>query len=471
MTFPTQTTLASACELVIKSSRIITPEGSREGGIAIAGGMIQGVLERRAVPSGDQVLDVGDKMVLPGLIDTHVHVGQPGLTEWEGFKTATKAAAAGGVTTLIDMPRNCIPVTTNLAALERKIGEAKGRAWVDYGFWGAVVPDNQDALDALAEAGVFGYLAYLADSGMEDFPPVTVEDLDEAMPILADLGLPLLVHAEIEPSPPLSLGFAPPRSYASYLRSRPAAWEVEGVRLIIELCREHACRVHIVHLSAADALPLAQQARTLGLPLTVETCPHYLALTAEEIRDGRTEFKAAPPIREAQNKEQLWAGLESGVIDLIASDHAPCSPDRRLPGTGDFLKAWPGIASLQFGLSVVWTEARARGIPVERIMQWMSRTPARLLGLGHMKGAITPGYDADLVVWDPDASITLSPDRIYHRHRVTPYLNRTLYGEVLMTFLRGQKIYDKGNFLDWAPGKFLRRSVLSPGPVPTRLRG
>jgi allantoinase len=464
------TTLASACELILLSRRIVSPDGIRDGGIAIAGGIIQAVLDRRMIPSDAAVLDVGDHMILPGLIDTHVHISQPGPADWEGFKTATKAAAAGGVTTVIDMPRNSIPATTNLAALERKIGESKGRAWVDYGFWGAVVPDNHDALDALADAGVFGYLAYLADPGIQEFPAVTVAHLDQAMPIVADRGLPLLVHAEIERPLPRAPSFADARAYATYLGSRPAAWEVEGVRTAIELCRKHACRVHIAHLSAADALPLASQARATGLPLTLETCPHYLVLAAEEIRDGRTEFKTSPPIRGAENKGRLWAGLESGAIDLIASDHSPFTPDLKLPGSGDFMKAWPGITSLQHGLSIVWTEAHARNISIERIIQWMSRTPARLLGLGHMKGAITPGFDADLVVWDPDASAAVQPNRMYQRHRVTPYLNQTLLGEVKMTFLRGQKVYDQGHFLDWAPGKFLRRSVLSPAPQGGKLR-
>ena len=390
-------------------------------------------------PSNLPVRNLGNRVLMPGLVDTHVHINEPGRTEWEGFETATRAAAAGGITTVIDMPLNCIPVTTTAEALAIKREAAAPRLWVDCGFWGGVIPGNARELRPMIDAGICGFKAFLCHSGIDDFPNASESDLRAAMPILAEAGVPLLVHAELDLGAPDDL--RTPTTYARYLASRPKRWEDEAIALMIKLTRETGCRVHIVHLSSATALPMLADARAEGLPITVETCPHYLCLTAEEVPDRDTAFKCAPPIREAENREALWTGLEQGIIDFVISDHSPCTPHLKLPERGDFMEAWGGIASLQLGLSTVWTEAHRRGFSIADIHRWMSRAPAEFMGLAH-KGRLEIGADADLVAWDPDITQTVDAASLHHRHKVTPYLGRTVRGRVDTTWLRGREVWN-----------------------------
>jgi allantoinase len=432
--------------VVIRGRRIITPAGSRPAAIYVADGRIERVADFGDVPRGADVVEAGDRVVLPGLVDTHVHVNEPGRTEWEGFETATRAAAAGGVTTLLDMPLNSIPATTSAEALRAKREAAAGRTWVDVGFVGGVVPGNASALRALAHAGVRAFKCFLVPSGVEEFQHVGERDLREAMPILAQLDLPLMVHAEL-PAPieeaSRSIGDGDRRRYAAYLASRPPAAETQAVAMLVELCEMTRARTHIVHLSAADSVPILREARDRQLPMTAETCPHYLTIDAEHIPDGATEFKCAPPIRDRANRNALWNALVRGDLDMIVSDHSPCPPSMKERETGDWFAAWGGIASLQLGASVVWTELRERGLAVGTLARWMSEAPAQLAGLDRRKGRIAPGYDADLVLWDPDVEQVVEPEMLLHRHRITPYIGRRLNGVVEATYVRGELAYDR----------------------------
>jgi allantoinase len=393
-------------------------------------------------------------------VDTHVHINAPGRTEWEGFSSATRAAAAGGVTTLIEMPLNSIPATTSAAAHREKLAAAIGKLWVDGGFWGGVVPGNVAELRPLWEAGVFGFKCFLVPSGVEEFAHVSETDLRAAVPELAALGAPLLAHSEL-PGPIVAamkdLPRANPKTYATWLASRPREAENEAIELLLRLCHEFGVRTHIVHLSSSDAVQMLQKAKSDGLDVSVETCPHYLTFAAEEIREGATEFKCAPPIRERENLEKLWAALDDGTIDLIATDHSPCPPAMKLPGEGDFMRAWGGIASLQLSLPAVWTEAASRGYAVPRLAGWMCRGPARLAGLEKWKGTIAVGCDADLVIWNPSAKFVVEPSELHHRHKITPYAGRTLKGVVDTTILRGRKIYERGEFCASPTGRVLHR--------------
>jgi allantoinase len=421
-----------------RSSRVVLPSGVQEATVLVEGERIaEVVLGARQVPSA---IDFGDRVLGPGLVDCHVHVNEPGRTEWEGFETATRAAAAGGVTALVDMPLNSLPVTTTADALEQKKQASLGKCWVDVGFWGGVIPGNSRDLSALAAGGALGCKAFLVHSGIDEFPNATEEDLREAMPVLRDAGLPLLAHAELD------LGAQPTsddrRSYRRYLESRPPAWEDEAIRLLIKLCRETRCSVHVVHLSSASSVPLLRAAKAEGLPITVETCPHYLCLEAGSIPDGATFYKCAPPIRDAQNRDALWQALLEGVIDFVITDHSPCSPALKLAGSGDFEAAWGGIASLQLGLPAVWTEGRRRGATLAKLFHWMSAAPARFAGLAGKKGQIAVGADADLLVFAPDEELQVVPEQLFFRHKVSPYLGQRLLGRVHSTLLRGECVYD-----------------------------
>jgi allantoinase len=396
------------------------------------------------------VIDCGGSVLMPGVVDTHVHVNEPGRTEWEGFETATRAAAAGGVTTLVDMPLNSVPATTTREGLRVKMAAAEGKCRVDVGFWGGVVPGNTSELAGLLSDGVLGFKAFLVPSGVDEFEHVEESDLRTAMPELARYGAVLLAHAE-RPGPiNAAVGIwegGSPAEYARYLRSRPDEAEMEAVELLVRLCRETGCRVHIVHVSSAEVLPVLRCAREEGLPVTAETCPHYLTFAAEDITDGAVAFKCAPPIRSRENRERLWEALREGLIDLVATDHSPCPPRMKNLETGDFRGAWGGISSLQISLPAVWTGARERGFTVEDVTAWMCAAPARLADLEGRKGEIAPGYDADLVIWDPEASFEVDAERLHHRHKLTPYAGRTLQGVVRRTFLRGETVYDVQDLL------------------------
>jgi allantoinase len=433
----------------LRSRRIVGPDGRiRPGTVLIEDGRIRALVSRPAtatVPPDIPVEDLGTRVIAPGLVDCHVHVNEPGRADWEGFATATRAAAAGGVTTLVDMPLNCRPVTTTRAALEEKRSAAAGQLHVDVGFWGGVIPGNAGELAELAAGGALGCKAFLVHSGIEEFPRATEADLRAAMPVLRDAGLPLLAHAELDLGGGASNGDdgrGDPRAYASYLRSRPAAWEDAAVALLIKLARETGCAVHVVHLSSAASLEQIARAKADGLHVTAETCPHYLCLEAESVPDGATEYKCAPPIRGHENREALWQGLKDGVIDFVVSDHSPSTPALKARERGDFAEAWGGIASLQLGLPAVWTEASRRGHSLGEISSWMSARPAALAGLGRRKGQIAPGFDADLVVWDPEAEFEVDAEQLHFRHKISPYLGRRLLGRVEATFLRGRLAYD-----------------------------
>ena len=445
------------------SRRIATPEGIRPGCVLFENGTIVAVQDR---PSPEHVdwLDLGDLYVLPGLVDSHVHINEPGRTEWEGFATASRAAAAGGFTCLVDMPLNCIPATTTADALERKRVAAAGESHVDYAFWGGVVQGNCGEIGGLIEAGVAGFKAFLIDSGIQEFSAVSEADLRLAMPLIAASGLPLLVHCELPEAMDaaarnISAQPSPWRDYASYLQSRPPEAETQAIELMIRMCREYRCRVHIVHLSAAEALPAIRRARDERLPLTVETCPHYLYFAAEQIPGGATQYKCAPPIRVAANREKLWQALREGAIDLVATDHSPCAPVLKCCEEGDFRKAWGGIASLSLALPLMWTSARERGCEVTDLVQWMAERPAELAGLSSRKGRIAPGCDADFVVFDPDAEWTVQPEDLHFRHAVCPYLGEALRGRVKTTILRGKPVFQDGRFAPDPRGRECRLSA------------
>ncbi len=450
----------SAAKLVIRGRQVVLPAGVEPASVEITEGVITAITSYERSPGDRELIDIGDELVImPGLVDTHVHVNEPGRTDWEGFTTATRAAAAGGVTTLIDMPLNSIPPTTTLSGLETKIDSARSKCFVDVGFWGGVVPGNTGELKAMSAAGVVGFKCFLVHSGVDEFPNVSETDLREAMPELASPGSVLIVHAEL-PGPiesaVLSVNEGDPRKYETFLGSRPRAAEDTAVNLMINLAREFNTRVHIVHHSSADSLSLIAHAKAEGVNITAETCPHYLSFVAEDVPDGATEFKCCPPIRERENREQLWAAVRDNTIDMIVSDHSPCPPAMKLREAGDFLTAWGGISSLQLRLPAVWTEAKQRGFTLLDLNRWLCSAPAELVSLQKKKGAIAVGLDGDLVVWNPSAQFKVEGARLEHRHKLTPYEGMMLQGKVEKTYLRGQKIYDDGELTTEPRGMLLR---------------
>jgi allantoinase len=444
-------------DLILRSRRVVAGGAMRPAAVHVAGGVITAVAGFDEVAAGVPLVDAGDDVISPGIVDSHVHINEPGRTEWEGFATATRAAAAGGVTTLVDMPLNSIPPTTTVERLEVKRSAARGQCWVDVGFWGGAVPGNAGELGRLLDAGALGFKCFMVDSGVPEFDAVDEADLRAAMGAIAESGAPLLVHAElpgpIEAARAATLGLDA-RSYATYVRSRPREAEDLAIQLLAELCRETRARVHVVHLSSSGALGLLRRARGDGLALSAETTPHYLHFAAEEIPDGATPFKCAPPIRERDNREALWGALDEGLVSMVVSDHSPCTPALKKMDAGDFAAAWGGIASLQLGLPVVWTDAARRGRSPIDLAEWMSAGPARLARLDR-KGAIAAGKDADLVIWDPDAEVSIAPAMIEHRHKVTPYAGEVLRGAVRATYLRGACVYDRGRFGDRPEGRLL----------------
>jgi allantoinase len=442
----------------IKSSRVVLPGGVQPATIVIDRERIESVVTAATASGALPIEDLGELVISPGLIDSHVHVNEPGRTEWEGFVSATRAAAAGGVTTIIDMPLNSSPVTTTLAALRAKQEAAAQQSYVDVAFYGGLIPGSAPQVPALIDAGVCGIKAFLCDSGLGDFPAATEHDLRQALPILAARGIPLLVHAELMNTPvDVPLRFS---TYRDYERSRPRAWERSAIELLVRLCREFNAPIHIVHLADSGSLDIIDAARREGLPLTIETCPHYLHFAAEEIPDCDTSFKCAPPIRSANDREKLWKALDEGVIDTIGSDHSPCPPEMKCFDTGDFARAWGGIASLQLTLSTVWTGARRRGHGVDRLAEWLGPNPARLVGLTNHKGRIAPGFDADLVVWNPDEVRSVCATELFHRHQFSPYNKQKLWGKVQRTYLRSRLVYSYGSFPNERSGSLLVRPQL-----------
>jgi allantoinase len=437
---------------------VVTPEAIRPASVHIHAGRITALAGRNDLPPDGEIVDAGDAVVMPGLVDAHVHVNEPGRTEWEGYTTATRAAAAGGVTTLVDMPLNSIPPTTTLAGFQQKLAAARGQCWIDVAFWGGVIPGNTPELRPLLEAGVRGFKCFLTHSGVDEFPNVTASDLRRAMTELAALDATLLVHAETpEPIEDASSAIAgsDPKLYRTFLQSRPRAAENEAIEMMIRLSHDTGARIHIVHHSSSDALPLLRRAKAERTPITVETCPHYLTFAAEDVPDGATEFKCCPPLRERENREKLWEALGEGVIDMVVSDHSPCAPQLKLQAAGDFMRAWGGIASLQFGLPVMWTNAKERGFGLSHLTAWMSRRPARLAGLNQRKGELRAGFDADLVIWNPEAEFQVEPSIIQHKHKVTPYNGRSLNGVVESVYVRGRLVYHGGQFSTDPSGQLL----------------
>ena len=469
-------------DLVIRGKRVVLPNSTVPASIHINAGTIVDITSYEDFPEGCELFDASDEsIVMAGLVDSHVHINEPGRSEWEGFATATRAAAAGGVTTLIDMPLNSIPPTTTRAGLAAKLAAARGQCYVDVGFWGGVVPGNTTELAALSAAGVVGFKCFLIDSGVPEFPNVTESDLRAALPELARLDALLIVHAEL-PGPISRTGIRAcpaeespsrmndeagtdrnvcPTLYATFLASRPRAAEDEAVELMIKLMTKFGNRVHIVHHSSSDSLPMLREAKAAGLRITAETCPHYLLFDAEEIPDGATQFKCCPPIRERENREQLWQALASGTIDMVVSDHSPCPPELKLQESGNFLAAWGGISSLQLRLPAVWTEAKRRGFSFADLARWLCSGPAKLVRLDRQKGSIRIGNHADIIIWNPTKQLSVDGDALHHRHKLTPYHNRLLDGVVEKTFLRGRKIYDGGEFIGEPRGVLLSGSSSS----------
>jgi allantoinase len=440
------------------SDRIVTPSGTRSGALLIEGEHILAVCNNSEIPTGIPVHDHKTKAILPGLVDTHVHINEPGRTEWEGFRTATRAAAAGGYTLLVDMPLNCLPETTTVANLQAKRAAAAGQCLVDWAAWGGVVADNQQHLEPLAAAGVPGFKCFLLYPGCDGFTMVNRKQLEAALPHVAATGLPLLVHAELaEPieAATANLQDADWTRYSTYLASRPDAAELEAIQLLITLCREYRFRLHIVHLATAQALPALAAARAEGLPITVETCPHYLHFAAEQIPDGATLHKCAPPIRSAANRELLWQALGSGAIDLVATDHSPCPPSMKGLEHGRWDRAWGGIASLSLALSIVHANASKRSYTLDDLVRWLCEAPATLAAFDNRAGALLPGREANFLLFDPEATYTVSTDDLHFRHSISPYVGETLTGKVRATYLRGQPIYADGTFAPHPQGREL----------------
>jgi len=455
----------------LRSRRVIAPQGEVDGVVVIEGEHIVAVKPASELDANIPVEDLGSLALLPGLIDVHTHINEPGRTEWEGFATATRAAAAGGFTTVIDMPLNCLPETTDVNALELKRDAAStggpggtNQCTIDYALWGGCVDGNQHQIEPLALAGVPGFKSFLIYPGCDGFTAIDKENLVAAIPYIARTGLPLLVHAELDRTINAAFAYlneagADWRKYATYMAYRPDEAELEAIEMLLELCRETPFRLHIVHLSTAKALPLIAAAKREGLPVSVETCPHFLHCTAEEIPDGATLFKAAPPIRSAANRELLWQALRDGTIDLIATDHSPCPPSmKRLEATqpgeevGRFDQAWGGIASLSTAISVLWTECTRREISLARLAEWTSAAPARLAGLNSHVGSIEPGKHANLVAFDPEASFVVTPEILHYRHKISPYMGETLRGAVRSTWLRGERVFTRTDAGDAFPG-------------------
>ena len=434
---------------VFRGERVVFPDGERPASIRVEAGTIAAIGDVVDIPAGADVIDCGSLVLSPGIVDPHVHVNEPGRTEWEGFETATRAAAAGGVTTIVDMPLNSIPATTTVKALDEKRRSATGKCLIDVLFWGGVVPDNERDIEPLIDAGVRGFKCFLVPSGVEEFPAVDEKILRRVMPVLARRGVPLLVHAELpqflrphddphEGGPGFSRASDSRASYREYEATRPPEAEVRAIELMAMLSRETGARVHIVHVSSATGVDALAAARDAGIAVSGETCPHYLSIVDDEIPDGATEFKCAPPIRGAADQEALWRGLQNDTLTFIATDHSPAPPAMKTPG--NFISAWGGIASLELSLPVVWTAASGRGLTRVDLARWMSSRSATLAGLSD-RGQIAVGMAADFVAWDPDGAFTVAPGRLQQRHKLTPYAGRSLRGIVHATYLRGERVW------------------------------
>lgn len=465
---PLTTRLGDGQARLIQSTRIVTPMGILAGGLIIQDGIITKIIDRFDWLPSESIaftkVDYGDSFILPGVIDGHVHVNQPGRTEWEGIETATKAAAAGGITTIVDMPLNSSPVTVSLEALETKRKSIAGKCWVDVGQHGGAIgalktgAENRSLardVEALLEAGVMGVKVFLCDSGLDEFPPVTHRELSQIMPILAKHRVPLWVHAEFVPRDwvfPSTI-----QNYQAWPERRSKSFESEAVVDMIALCAKYECPTHIVHLSNADAIPAIRRAKRDQQPLTIETCPHYLYFHSEAIPDNDPRYKCCPPIREIENRHRLWQWLELGEIDTIGSDHSPCPPAMKFLDSGDFARAWGGIASLQLLLPVMWTQSQKYEMPVTRLVECLSSSPAKLLGIDATKGSIEIGKCADLVIFDASSTWTVRGEDLFHRHKTTPYQGAELHGRVTQTYLRGELVFEDNQVSERPLGRQINR--------------
>jgi allantoinase len=438
------------------SNRVVTADGLRPAALLIEGQTISAVVGKDELVANVPVEDVGDSVIAPGIIDSHVHINEPGRTEWEGFESGTRAAAAGGVTTLIDMPLNCDPVTTSVRALEAKRSAADGKCWVDVGFYGGLAGGNVADIPPLLDAGVCGIKCFLCHSGLDDFPAATETELRAVLPILSHRGVPLLVHAELIHGETASVSFA--RNHRDWAAMRPKRFEVAAVKWMRDLSAEYRAPVHIVHLSSAEGAALVADAQRAGTPLGAETCPHYLHFCADEIAPADPRFKCAPAIGDRHDRDVLWQALVEGTIRTIGSDHSPCPPALKYLTESDYLRAWGGISSLQLTLPVVWTGARQHNVPIERLSDWLSAAPARLVGIADRKGRIAAGFDADLVVWNPEAQWRIDASHLQHRHKLTPYDGESVWGRVQRTYVRGQIVFDEGARQNTPRGRLVCRT-------------
>lgn len=455
----------------LHSKQMALPGGMRDATVIIREGLISGIEEGLVTETGAGLLDMGDRVVMPGVIDPHVHINEPGRTDWEGYDTATRSALAGGLTTLVDMPLNSSPVTTTAAAFDQKLAATAGQLHCNSGFWGGVVPGNEKEIGPLINRGVLGFKAFLTHSGIDEFPNVTEADLRTVMPVIAHYGLPLLVHCELESGRREAEnsavaggdgrdrtaigGRTDPRSYRNYLLSRPPGWEEDAIALMIRLCAEYRCRTHIVHVSSAGSIDLIRKAKEKGLPLTAETAQHYLYFDAANIKEGATSFKCAPPIRSRENNDRLWEGLREGVIDWVATDHSPAPPAMKELESGDFMKAWGGISSVQLALSALWTVTRKKGGVPGDLVKWLCEGPAALIGESGRRGKIIQGAIADLVVWDPHREFLVTKEILQHKHKITPYLEERLYGVIGQTWLGGVRVFEDGVLTGFNQGKII----------------
>ncbi len=447
----------------LKSKNVLTQDVLIEAQIIIQDGVIKEVRNYKD-KSDCEVKDYGELMILPGLVDTHVHINEPGRTEWEGFETATKSAAAGGITMLVDMPLNSSPVTTNPESFKKKINSAKNKIWVDCGFYGGIIPGNVNSLRSLVQCGVLGLKAFLINSGIDEFPSVTKDDLRIALSDISGIDnsgnaqIPLLVHAELESDNINNSMNYDDYSFNSFVNSRPKEWENKAIEMLINLCREFDYHIHIVHLSSSDAIDLIRKAKDEGLKLTVETCPHYLFFSSGQISSKDTRFKCTPPIRDNENKEKLWGAVKEGIIDFIVSDHSPCDPELKCLNEGNFTKAWGGISSLQLGLSIIWTEGSKRGFSISEVSKLMSTKTASFINMGHRKGKIERGFDADITIFDPSKRFRVEENNLFSKHKLTPYSGRELYGVIEATYLKGEKIFEGGKIVSEPKGKIILNS-------------
>ncbi len=443
---------------ILYSKRVLVNEKLQEASLLINDGIIEEVLpEKKQLPERE-FIDYGNLVIFPGVIDAHIHINEPGRIDWEGFDTATKAAAAGGISTLVDMPLNSSPVTTNALAFQQKLAASEGKRHVHCGFWGGLIPQNAHDLSEILTSGVLGIKAFLTHSGIDEFPNVTEDDLHKAMPQIAERQMPLLVHAEIDrPHKGIQLHQLFPKSFKNFVAARPTEWENEAVRLMIKLCEKYNCPVHIVHLSSTDVLQDIKEAKEAGLPLTVETCPHYLFFDSDTIPDRDTRFKCTPPIRNKANNEKLWEALQLGLIDFVASDHSPAPANLKEANSGNLLKAWGGIIGGQLLLSATWTKAKKRGIELPQLAKWLSEKPAQFIGYANSKGKIEKGYDADLVVWNPEAIFNLTEKMLFHKHTFSPYIGEELLGKIEVTYCKGKIVFAKGEIQQQKHGEIVLR--------------